>query len=208
MYPVGNSFWVYYSNHTEPTLLEDAGQGQEPQRSSALKSVTQWNTCIDIGSNVGQWTRPLLERFKKVICFEPNPMFRECFLKNIPLDRVELFPYGLSNHTHTATQAPNATFLNDTVGDTEPRPGDIECRTLDSFGFTDIDFIKIDVDGFEVPLLEGAVETLQKNNAVINIEMKRRKRPGICSKAQTILESLGYKQVSRVRSDEVWLKSL
>jgi FkbM family methyltransferase len=207
MHTTGKTFWVFNRWDTEPTLI-NVGEEQSNQRNNALASVTRWNTCIDIGSNVGQWTRPLLERFKKVICFEPNPAFRECFLKNIPLDRVELFPYGLSNHTHTATQAPNATFLNDTVGDTEPRPGDIECRTLDSFGLTDIDFIKIDVDGFELPLLEGAVETLSNNKAVINIEMKRKKRPAICSKAQRILESLGYKQVSRVRSDEVWLKSL
>ena len=206
MHTSGRDFWVFNRWDTKPTLI-NVGEEQSNQRNNALASVTQWNTCIDIGSNVGQWTRPLLERFKKVICFEPNPAFRKCFLKNIPLDRVELFQYGLSNHAHTATQAPNATFLNDTVGDTEPRPGDIECRPLDSFGFTGIDFIKIDVDGFEVPLLEGSMETLRNNAAVINIEMKRRKRPAICSKAQRILESLGYKQVSRVRSDEVWLKS-
>ena len=207
MHTTGRTFWVFHRDHKEPVLIDDVGDEQSAQRNNALKHVRDWNACIDIGSNVGQWTRPLVERFERVICFEPNPAFRECFLKNIPEDQVELFPYGLSNHNHTATQEPNSTHLNDVLGDTAPRPGDIECRPLDSFGFTGIDFIKIDVDGFEVPLLEGAMETLRNNNAVINIEMKRRKRPEICSKAQRILESLGYKQVSRVRSDEVWLKS-
>jgi len=84
--------------------------------------------------------------------------------------------------------------------------GDIECRTLDSFGLTNLDFIKIDVDGFEVPLLNGARETLSKNNAVVNIEMKRDKRSHIVEKCESILKELGYKFVQRTKSDEVWLK--
>jgi hypothetical protein len=63
------------------------------------------------------------------------------------------------------------------------------------------------VDGFEVPLLNGARETLSKNNAVINIEMKRDKRSGIVAKCESILKELGYRFVQRTKSDEIWLKS-
>ena len=82
----------------------------------------------------------------------------------------------------------------------------IQCRALDSFKFTEIDYIKIDVDGFEVPLLEGARETLVNNSPVINIEMKRRKRPEITRKATKILNDLGYQYVQTTRSDEIWKK--
>jgi len=167
--PSENSFWVLYGQHTEPTYLEDAGHGQQPQRDAALGYVNQWRVCLDIGSNVGQWTRPLAKRFHSVICFEPNPNFRQCFKKNIAETNVVLWPYGLSNKEHQAQQDFNSTILNEGAGD-------IQCRTLDSFGLTNVDFVKIDVDGFEVPLLEGARDTLTKNNAVINIEMKRDKR--------------------------------
>ena len=169
--PNENSFWVLYGQHTKPTFLEDAGHGQRPQRDNALKHIKQWRVCLDIGSNIGQWTRPLAERFDSVVCFEPNPNFREF----------------------------NSTVLKQ--GD-----GDIQCRTLDSFGLTNLDFIKIDVDGFEVPLLNGARETLSKNNAVINIEMKRDKRVGTVKVAEGILKDLGYRFVERNKSDEVWLK--
>ena len=105
MYPTNYSFWVTYKEHQyRPTFLEDAGPGQEPQRETALSYVKKWNTCIDIGSQFGFWTRPLLKKFKTVHCFEPNPLFRECFLKNIPLDNVTLHPYGLSNNEHMAHQ--------------------------------------------------------------------------------------------------------
>ena len=204
--PTENSFWVYYLSHTEPTYLEEAGNGQQAQRDNSLKYVKSWRNALDIGANVGEWARPLAKRFNKVICFEPNPNFRQCFEKNITEDNVVLHPYGLSTHSHTAEQGTNDTHLNFVVGDTEPRDGDIECRSLDSFGFTEVDYIKIDVDGFEVPVLRGAEQTLRKNNPVINIEMKERKRPITVRKCRKLLHRYGYSFVSRVRSDEVWLK--
>jgi FkbM family methyltransferase len=195
-----NSFWVLYGQHTEPTYLEDAGNGQQAQRDSALKYVNQWRVCLDIGSNIGQWTRPLTKRFQSVVCFEPNPNFRECFEKNIQEKNVLLWHYGLSDKEHKAKQDFNSTVL-------QQEEGDIECRTLDSFGLTNVDFVKIDVDGFEVPLLNGARETLTKNNPVINIEMKRDKRAGVVAKCESILQELGYRFINRTKSDEVWLKS-
>ena len=97
--------------------------------------------------------------------------------------------------------------MNHKVGDTDPREGDIQCRSLDSFDLRNVDYIKIDVDGFEVPLLEGARETLTINAPVINIEMKRRKRPMITRKATGILNDLGYQYVKTTKSDEIWIKS-
>ena len=198
--PTQNSFWVLYGNHTNPTFLEDAGNGQSLQRDNALKYIKQWRVCLDIGSNIGQWTRPLARRFDSVVCFEPNPNFRECFDKNIKESNVTLWPYGLSDREHTAQQDFNSTVLKE-------EKGDIDCRTLDSFGLTNIDFVKIDVDGFEVPLLNGARETLTNNNPVINIEMKRDKRAVVVTKCESILKDLGYKFQKRTKSDEVWIKS-
>ena len=198
--PNENSYWVLYGQHTEPTYLDDAGNGQQAQRDASLKYVKQWRVCLDIGSNIGQWTRPLAKRFKSVVCFEPNPNFRECFEKNIQEKNVLLWPYGLSDKEHKAKQDFNSTVL-------QQEDGDIECRTLDSFGLTNVDFVKIDVDGFEIPLLTGARETLTKNDPVINIEMKRDKRTDVVVKCESILQDLGYKFQKRVKSDEVWLKS-
>ena len=197
--PEANSFWVLYGQHTEPTYLEDAGNGQQLQRDAALEYVKQWRVCLDIGSNIGQWTRPLARRFESVVCFEPNPNFRECFNKNIYENNVVIWPVGLSDKEHKAKQGFNSTVLQN-------KEGEIDCRTLDSFGLTNVDFVKIDVDGFEIPLLNGAKQTLIKNNPVINIEMKKDKRNNITQKCASILKDLGYKFHKRTKSDEVWLK--
>jgi len=89
----------------------------------------------------------------------------------------------------------------------EQGDGDIQCRTLDSFHLENVDLVKIDVDGHEVPLLEGARETLSKNTPVINIEMKREKRPSQVKRTEQILKDLGYRFKERTKSDEVWLKT-
>ena len=198
MTPTNNNFWVLYSRHTKPTLVECGEEDTQPtQRKGALKYVQSWRRCVDIGSNVGMWTRELAQKFKLVYCFEPNPNFNECFRRNITENNVKLFEFGLSNKEHTASQEFNSTQITNT-------PGDVQCRTLDSFNLNDIDFIKIDVDGFEIEVLEGAVETITRNKPVINIEMKRLKRPDICKKIRRILRGLSYHPRKRIRSDEIW----
>ena len=97
-----NNFWVLYGQHTKPTLVTCEEKDTQPtQRKTALQYVERWKNCIDIGSNVGMWTRELAQKFKLVYCFEPNPNFNECFRRNITENNVKLFEFGLSNKKHT-----------------------------------------------------------------------------------------------------------
>ena len=201
-YPTGRDFWVAYNGqHTKPTFIENAGDGQSELRREAYKYIKSWRGCVDAGANVGMWTRSLMQDFEQVHCFEPNPVFIECWRKNTPPDQnAVLHEVGLGDSEHTATfTQPLAQMLDRT-------PGDIRIRTLDSFELVDIDFIKIDVDGYEDLLVKGAQETIAHNLPVINIEMKRYKRPGIVRVAEDTLKKLGYKLKIRTKSDEVWLK--
>jgi FkbM family methyltransferase len=204
VYPTGKDFWVAYNGqHTQPTFVKDAGDGQSELRREAYSHIKSWRGCIDAGANVGMWTRNLMKDFEIVHCFEPNPIFVECWKKNIPHDQnAILHEFGLGDVESTATfHEPLHQMLDRT-------PGSIHIKTLDSFELTNIDFIKIDVDGYEDLLMKGAVETVANNSPVINIEMKRAKRPHVVRVAEDILKKLGYKIKKRTRSDEVWLKSL
>jgi len=143
-----------------------------------------------------------MQDFEQVHCFEPNPIFIECWKKNIPTDRnAVLHEVGLGDSEHTAT------FLQPLHQKLDRTPGNIQIKMLDTFKLTDIDFIKIDVDGYEDLLIKGAQETIAQNTPVINIEMKRAKRPEVVRVAEKILKNLGYRCEIRTKSDEVWLKS-
>lgn len=47
----------------------------------------------------------------------------------------------------------------------------IQIETLDSYGFNDVDVIKIDVEGFEYDVLLGASKTIEKWHPVVQVEM-------------------------------------
>jgi FkbM family methyltransferase len=47
---------------------------------------------------------------------------------------------------------------------------EIDQKTLDSYNFEDVDIIKIDVEGYELLILEGASDTIKRNRPIIQIE--------------------------------------
>ena len=48
----------------------------------------------------------------------------------------------------------------------------VEARTIDSFGFTNVSLIKIDVEGFEDPVLRGAMSTIHQNRPALLVEIQ------------------------------------
>ena len=48
---------------------------------------------------------------------------------------------------------------------------EVETRTLDSYEFDQVDFIKIDVEWFELKVLQGAENTIRKHKPVIYVEI-------------------------------------
>lgn len=65
-------------------------------------------------------------------------------------------------------------------------------RTLDSYGLRNISIIKIDVEGSEIEVLQGALETIEINKPVLLIESENRHRVNSLSEICRILEPLNY----------------
>jgi FkbM family methyltransferase len=54
---------------------------------------------------------------------------------------------------------------------TEPPTETVHLRTLDSYNFEDVDIIKIDVEGHEFDVVQGAEQTILKYHPVVQLEM-------------------------------------
>lgn len=142
----------------------------------ALPLCRQCRHAIDIGANIGLWTRVMAACFDRVTAFEPNPECYEAFWLNNPQtmgidSRITLHPIALGRE---ATTVAINTTLKSTAFTRVDEAGDViaEQRTLDSFGLTEVDLIKIDVEGWEHNVVKGAAETIRRCKPVMIVEQK------------------------------------
>ena len=149
----------------------DAGRARWEQdlMVACLGRVRAGRRAIDAGAHVGFWSAPLAAVFEKVDAFETHWLHHTCFSQNVPAGNVTLHRVGLgagSSRMTLQTVGLNSGMSRMAWSD----DGDVEIRALDEFGFDDVDFMKIDVEGFELPLLEGARETLVRCRPLVLIE--------------------------------------
>lgn len=143
------------------------------------------NSFIDIGSNTGLYSviAAALGRGKiKIHAFEPQEKCYNSLLKTIRLnhweDRLSAHCLGLGESVNTLTfhlTGSGSTFYND-FNDNECYPKkDIQVIPLDLFlsqnRITYVDFIKIDVEGFELSVLKGGEKTIDLYQPVLFIEI-------------------------------------
>ena len=194
---------------------------QEAQRNRAISHVENWGLAIDIGANIGLWARDLSSYFDKLICFEPNPYCVDCLKKNINLDKsiINSFALGEKEETKNLFIHPSNSGASSLVNKTKigfhKDSGDIygefpvetaktivEVKKLDDFNYQKIDFIKIDVQGYELSVLRGAYNTLQSNQPVLCIEEDDPNNSSIIE----FLESLNYSIVDIINKEHIFKK--
>lgn len=156
-------------------IVEGRGTYQYRKYAAALPWVIKKGHAVDIGAQIGLWSRVMAINFDKVTAFEPLPDHQQCFEMNMKhaLDKVTL-------HKCALTDAPGFLKMNmppKNTGNThvavEGEAGvEVPARTLDSFKLTDIDFMKIDVEGYELPVVKGAKNTILSQRPTIVIEQK------------------------------------
>ena len=175
-------------------------QYRKLERALALIPADRRRRAVDIGAHCGLWSMQLVKHFAWLWAFEPNHAVARLWRWNVPGvnsvlhelalgkgdGRVGLKTYeGHSGHTQVTNS------------------GDIPMRSLDSFGFIDVDFVKIDVEGVEAAVCKGAEETLLRSKPVIVLEQKGEdgrmglKRDG----ALEYLKGLGAKAVDCIGGD-------
>jgi FkbM family methyltransferase len=194
-YLYSNNAFVVKSNRK--ALLEYGDQEYDAQN-MCYENLKSFRTAIDIGARYGGWSRQMEIKFQKLIAFEPRDRWLFVFPKNIKMDKVILHPIGLGDKNETVPMQGNRVILNP-IHKSEM----VNITTLDSFKITDIDFIKIDVDGYELNVLKGGVKTITKWKPIICMEVI----PGETyhgELADEYLQGLGAKPIERRRNNVLY----
>lgn len=141
------------------------------KRSIALTPVKK--LALDIGANVGLWSRDLCASFDQVMAFEPVPKFRDCLIKNVTAPNLFVQEIALGNEETWATM--NITPDNTGHSHIDPESigrGDTQVRRLDNLALDNVNYIKVDCEGYEYKVLLGAEQTIKRCRPVLVIEQK------------------------------------
>lgn len=125
---------------------------------------------LDIGAHTGTYSISLADRCREVYSFEPQRTTYYALCGGVALSHIRNITCcntGLGSEAQVGKQTLNIVSL-DGGGSSIHQPADavlatetIEIRTLDSYGFTDVGFIKMDVEENELFVLKGARRTLE-----------------------------------------------
>lgn len=142
--------------------------------------------ALDIGANHGIYTIPMASKFKKIYAFEPHPQnisILEGNLKKYNIQNVEIVPKAVSNRSGTMNMTTNphnsgGHTLSEKVashqewGFVNTTTLEVPTITLDEFcKDLDVEFMKIDIEGAEDFMFEGATEFLKRNSINIMLEV-------------------------------------
>jgi FkbM family methyltransferase len=172
-------------------------------------------TVVDVGANIGYFTllaASCVGPKGRVVAVEPFPanfqVLDACVKANaIGQVTTECFGLGAAEGGGKVSQANQADFNNRTATMASPEGTGLDVRVaalddcMSVWGLSSIDLLKIDVDGFESRVLEGAAKTLQRGlikNIIIELDAHWLKVSG--SSTEAICETLtkvGFRDVSQ-----------
>ena len=177
------------------------------------KFIKPGSDSIDVGVYRGVYSYEMSKYSNKVHAFEPNPIIFNYINKNLKkiIKNISLYNYALSNKNGILDlkvpirnsnfskinfeeyyQMGKATIHSKNNFDKFDR-FQINTRKIDEFNFdNNISFIKIDVEGHELEVIEGAKLTIKKNKPILLVEIEEKYSKKKVIESINYINSLGY----------------
>jgi len=149
-------------------------------------------TCIDIGGNIGYYVlleNQLIGKKGKVIAIEPllqnfNYLTKNILLNNV--NNVQIYNFACGDKNGKADffinkKSNGCQVIRENTKPPNPSKGTISqvsVRILDDviteLNLDNVDFIRMDVEGYELNILTGLKKTLNKHKPIISLELHLR----------------------------------
>ena len=202
-----NGFWV----PSNDIHINDWKQGKPfTQNNCLLKFIDycasqqkKFRTVLDVGAWCGTWSKAIEPFARKVVAFEPDSTHFICLQRNCTINcdpRQEAVGSESKNISLTKDDFTQAKRID--------KEGTIRMVTLDSFNFTDVDLIKIDVEGYEMQVIKGAEDTLKTTQyLMIELNNNTKKYGSNNIEVEKYISSLGFKVLMDHWPDKVFYRS-
>ena len=179
------------------------------------KLVRAGDTCIDIGANLGYYARTisrLAGPAGKVYAVEPVAPIRKVLSRNLRrCANTEILPYALGTESKPIVMANDSAretgyfgtgqnFVNDAGGRADVEFTAQMRRGSELFGKLErLDFIKCDIEGYEVIVMREMRPLLERHRPTVLIETGGENRPQIVA----LFTELGYTGYTLDRGREI-----
>jgi FkbM family methyltransferase len=199
------NYWMPDSdNHFHRMITKRIKNGgpaeyQDDVRDAAYQYVTDFDLAVDVGANVGLWAKPLTEKFKQVLAYEPMQQVHECLELNVKDLPVQINSFALGSVNDKVTME----FDKDNTGNSyvsDIGTGNITIKRMDDLNLPKFGLLKIDCERHELEVLKGATETILKYKPIIVCEQ----HPDTNECAGEYIKSLGAKELTNVRKDYIF----
>jgi len=159
---------------------------------------------VQAGGNLGMQVVKFAEFFETVYTFEPDPINFYCLVNNLPYDNVIKFQCCLGEDHKMVSM----NHLQDEIGGfyVNENKGNIPTLRIDDLNLSSCDFIQLDVEGYQLFALRGAINTIQRFKPVISIELDWIERYNFSHRdIINLLINLGYEKVDSYTSDHIYI---
>jgi FkbM family methyltransferase len=200
---------LLHGPHDDPIALFREMFIAQPYTSGGFYRPQTGDTLIDLGANIGGFMLFIQHQARgaRVHCFEPAAdafaRLAEVVSANQLEDYVQIYRLAIEDHEGTVAlkdaecSTHRSVFANSFVEDNSEEW--VRCVTLDEAiricGADTVDLLKIDVEGAEVEIVEGAGAAIWERIKRVAVECHDLFRPNCRARVVRLLESRGYRIV-------------
>lgn len=140
-------------------------------------------TAIDIGANLGLYSYCMSKIFKNVVAFEINELIakeliaakmKNVIVHTVGLSSADCIKTLLIPQLNSVELDGWASVEKDHFKSDNFIKKEVQCYKLDNYNLKNVKYIKIDVEGHEIEVLKGALETLKANSPLLQIEISKK----------------------------------
>lgn len=169
------------------------------------KYIPMEPVVFDIGANIGNHTIYFKKHLKakRVYSFEPVPLNADLLEKNIKVNELsDIFVYRTAVGSRSGKG--DLSINEQNMGQcklVESPKGNIPILAIDELDIEQPDFVKIDVEGYELEVLNGMVNILSSSSPIIWIEINERFHEVDC-----FLDQYDYVLIDKINFNHIYAK--